>query len=727
LHAAVLDVDDLDLLDWERVVYPALRGREFLAHSSFSHWAAIQKQQIRARVVLSVSRPIEASEWPDVLDKLRLVLGIPRVKKAQGKGGLDTRGASQAYYVWSCPEGAEGSRWWDSHPGTTLDVDRLLSAHRRDLGAARATLGNLRALASKMSRSRNTDRQALGEALGNLASGAPFATEGDRDTTCFLLAGLLARHCPGASEAELCEVFRRSIKAMSGQPGALTQEQVADKVARQVADRAAGRDEIGDEIRQRWRVCLERSGRDEAYSEDELDEIAESAGLTREGLASAWVLQYGPGYFLRGLDRVWGPYQSSELPERAEIVLAAADTDGVQCQVFKAGSVKRKRPSDLVADHGRVLDRVVYSLSRQHSEIDIQGLGSTLYLASCPRRTLEPKRNEQIERWLALLGGASADFLLDWLATTTQLDEPAQALFLEGQPGAGKSMLVAGLSRIWTTGGHTAIDDALGRFNDELLKCPLVFGDERIPTNNRGIPEVDKLKAEISARTRRLEVKYQRVADMEGAIRIVLAANNRELLLLGADLTAHDVEALLARLIHIPVGAAAAAYLSGLEADTIRGWVEGDQIAAHVLWLAETRTVERGRFIVRQCPNPGLRSLATDTGLRGAVCHWLTLWLTAEQPGTNGLILCRDGKLWVSARGLHEAWDDYDVSVPRRPRLGKIADALKPLTEGREKARVGKSTVRFEILDIGPIADWADSKGFATREDVLARVHARSQ
>lgn len=728
LHAVVLDLDDLSGLDWQRVVLPALRGREYVAHTSYSHWRAVAQGDVRLRVVLSVSRPVEASEWPDVRERVRALLGVPNKDGKRGTGGADRVASTlaTAFYLWSWPPGGQASAWLHYERGAPLDVDTLLSTDRRELARPRAIVANLRTLAARMTRSRSAERKRLGDALGQLASGLPFAGEGERNQTAFVLAGILAREFQGASEAELREVFRQSIDAGLHEPGAVTHEQVADMVSRQCADRASVEHEA-DALRERWRECLLRSGRDEAYSEEELDEIAERSGLDRDGLRHAWVLQYGQGYYLRGERGYLGPYQAAELPERAEVVLAPADTDGVSCQELRAGRVARRKPSDLVAAHGRVLDSVVYSLSRQESAVVERDGRSVLYLAACPLRAVEGRHVPEVDAWLRLLGGSSADFLLDWIATITSLDEPAQALFLEGQPGAGKSLLAAGLARLWNVAGPTSIDDALGRFNDRLLRCPLVFGDERIPCE-RGMPRVDDLKREISDRSRRLEAKYQKVADMEGAVRFLLAANNREMLLLGADLTSHDVEALVARLIHVQVGREAADYLVAIDRDTLARWVEGDEIAAHALWLRDNRQVERGRFAVKSAPNDGLRSLTTDSGLRAAICHWLVLWLTTESPATTGFIRCRGGQLWVSARGLQLEWEKFpEVGTGRVPSLNRISEALVPLSRGREREKVGRSTTLFEVVDLGALCSWAERKGFATADEVRERVLEKSQ
>lgn len=722
LHALVLDLDDLDVLDWERVVSVALLGREYVTHTTYSHWLAAGRDQLRWRVILSLDRTVTVDEWRPLCERVGAELGIPRMDKRRGSGGLDLRPAATAYFLWSWPEGAREAAWFDYRPGSPLPVDEILARKKSD--AARPTVRALRAVAAKMARSRVAARKELGLSLQALASGTAFAAEGSRDDTAFRLAGVLAREFRGAPEQELCAVFNRSLEAMAAVPGAPTREQVTDKIARQCAQVS---EEItpSDELRARWRECLRRSGRSEAYSEEELDELAEDLGVDREGLSHSWILQHGPCFYLTTVTGILGPFQKSELPERAEIALAPADTDGVVCQALRAGRVIRQTAADLVAAHGRVLDKVVLSLSRAESALETREGRSVLYLATCPPRAIEARRDELVEKWLELLGGSAVEYLLDWLAAVPRLDLPAQALFLEGASGAGKSLLAQGVARLWSKTGPTSINDLLATHNDPILECPLVFANERIP-KDRGIPRLDDLKAEIDQMRRYVNPKYQKKVPLVGAVRVILAANNRELLLQRADLTPDDVEALDVRLIHVPVSSAATEFLEGQDAETITSWVEGDGIAAHVLWLAETRPLRAGRFAVRRAPNPGLRSLATDTGLRAAICHWVVLWLTRRQPGSSGLLRCRDGAIWISARGLHEHWADYDVSVPRVPTISRLSDALRPLSVGRGQATVDGTVVTFEVLDTAVVAGWAERRGFARAEDVRALIAERS-
>src|SRR5262249_49917367 len=145
--------------------------------------------------------------------------------------------------------------------------------------------------------------------------------------------------------------------------------------------------------------------------------------------------------------------------------------------------------------------------------------------AVAPLRKLEPQFDPVIDQWLTLLGGRRADVLKDWIAVVTRLDRGCAALYPTGEKRTGETMPATGLAHLWTTDGPCELGDALSRFNSQLTRCPLIFGDEHVPA---GIPTTHIRKL-IASFVHRVERKNLPVFNVKGAIRLILAANNRSL------------------------------------------------------------------------------------------------------------------------------------------------------------------------------------------------------
>jgi hypothetical protein len=129
------------------------------------------------------------------------------------------------------------------------------------------------------------------------------------------------------------------------------------------------------------------------------------------------------------------------------------------------------------------------------------------------------------------------------MAAATFLNEPCAVLYLEGAKGVGKTMLAAGLSRLWTLNGATDLEQALAAFNGSLCHCPLVFGDEHVPTDSRGRMRTAEIREFVQAHMRVLKRKFMHPQPMMGCVRVILAANNKNLIHTTESLTQHDVQA----------------------------------------------------------------------------------------------------------------------------------------------------------------------------------------
>ena len=67
---------------------------------------------------------------------------------------------------------------------------------------------------------------------------------------------------------------------------------------------------------------------------------------------------------------------------------------------------------------------------------------NTLFLGCCIPADVEPQQDDRVAEWLDALAGPKLDVLLDWLATAPNLRRPTAAIYLQGEPGTGKTMLL---------------------------------------------------------------------------------------------------------------------------------------------------------------------------------------------------------------------------------------------------------------------------------------------
>jgi hypothetical protein len=311
------------------------------------------------------------------------------------------------------------------------------------------------------------------------------------------------------------------------------------------------------------------------------------------------------------------------------------------------------------------------------------------------------------------------------VATVSRLDRQSCAVYIHGHKGIGKSLLPTGLARLWTTGGATELARVLEGFNSSLITCPLVFGDESIP-QRKGITA--ELRRFIGSTKRTLSRKFLPDAQLDGAVRVMLAANNDRLLDTGEELSAQDLDAIAERIYYLKVSKEPAEYLASLGGPpAVTPWINQDQIAEHSLWLRYNRKVNEGaRFLVEGNPSEFHQHLATGNGAAGLVCEWLARWLADPNPSTGGhLLQCGRGELWVNTEALAKAasWDRYVPSVPV-PTAARIGRALRALSLGTIAAQIGSQHVSFHRVEASLILSWVDRLQIGDSRQIRARVQA---
>jgi hypothetical protein len=366
------------------------------------------------------------------------------------------------------------------------------------------------------------------------------------------------------------------------------------------------------------------------------------------------------------------------------------------------GEPRKKTTKEILADYASVARSVVARLDLGYSYYDEDT--QTFYEACCPLRPLTSQFNADVDKWLTLLGGQKPNQLLNWVATVTRLDRQSSALYLQGPS--------QGLARLWHRGGPTELVRVLGEWSHDMARCPLIVADEQIPQSFKGQRTSAELRSLIGNSSRTLTRKFRDNADLVGAVRLILSANNADMLVFEETLSQADLEAVAGRFLHIQGSNSATTFLQSIDTT---GWVDDDIIAKHALWLRDNRTVVPGRrFLVEGSARDVSKQLATRGGVAGRVAEWLVRYLcetptsriAAKQssPQQSDLVRVGNGEYLVNTNAIVKFWEQYALSkaVPSTPQVGS---ALRNLST--DQVRRGKK--RYFKIDIEAIASWAES------------------
>lgn len=737
-------VIDLDGKTWDELnaIHEDLQGSglKYILYSTWSHLSPEKNGLCAARLCVPFSRPVTGVEWPRFWGVFNEMFGAAADEQCKD--------SSRLYFIPAAPASTKDDVIFEfSNEGDALDVDLLLgvpiSAANRPAPAKNRVVTNqdlIDELAS-LRKSRTERWTFLKEKLALGLAQDKLAKEGEQDSTLWRMAKDLVARIPNADPASLAKHFEPSIKAMAtsdydddwfeakiirAQEEAHEQV-VAKEVAAEVAVKSSIVEAFGD-------------GRDVPYTTAELESFATMLCIDKTRLRNFWIVQKDISYYLLFNGHFEGPHTQAEIEKAAQTFLAPASSAGVELSYpTKNGDLIIKDSKKLMRDYGTLVKEVRVDLVAQKSRYEVAT--RTLIEAPCPLRPLKPEYSQYIDKWLSFLGGNAISHLLDWLASATRLDSPCAAIYFDGVKGAGKSLFAEGIARLWTTAGSTSLDDALGSWNTTVMKCPLIFGDEVVPKDWRGNAKTGEIRAFIQARTRSLKRKYISDASFNGSIRLILAANNKDLLASTEPLTANDIEAIVDRVLYLKVEQEAADYLRGFSKEFRNTFVEGDGLAKHALWLRDNRIVTGDhRFIVEGDKGALHRGLTVNSGLRSAVCNVCIAYLLEPRKiephcgllvrkygkivvGADGKKTLVGGKLLVTARGLMTHWSSYTTNV-FAPAAGPLEKAISGLSEvGRKrlKTRDGK-WANYRVIDTENLIAWADDHGFADRETILAAL-----
>jgi hypothetical protein len=562
--------------------------------------------------------------------------------------------------------------------------------------------------------------------IDKVLAGESFAEPGERDEAMQRVCSTMA-WMPEARElaAEtIAEVMRPSLSVWANEednPKLKSLEEEMEKALEKIS-----RAQV-DQQDHRQRQFEDLAGLRAALRSKPIDE------MDNEFILRHAIIQFRSSYYVYNFDQQCyiGPKTKEELLTYAHQAWKNAP-DGLDLSYVSKGVDKQKSIPRILHEYAMCADKVIGQFCLDESYYDF--VRNRFFEAIAPIRSdLSPLFNKRIAHWLSLLAGKHLDKLLDWLAALPQLQFQCCALYLDGSPGSGKGMLANGASQIFRVGGPVPLEDVLGDFNADIFECPLLFLDEGVSWYRGNIST--QLRGLIGASSHNYKQKNLANRPVIGSIRLLIAANNDNVLAFGDDhMSANDLQAYVQRFLHIPVSDAASKWLQ--ENDTT-GWVDDGLIAQHILWLKENREIVHGkRFIVEGVSMDAMhRKLVTQGDLVGPMYEWIArfasnpkeLYKHAITKSEEPKAFIGEGKLLVNAQGMLDGWGVYMGKHSQPPKTTHLGRALSKMSEGSAKLGSRDNRVRYHQIRFDLVVGWAiDNQigdDFAMRQNYEATEH----
>lgn len=574
-------------------------------------------------------------------------------------------------------------------------------------------------------------------------AGKSFAERGERDAVlnrvCSSIA-FLPESVPYDADV-LAEILRPSLSAWAAEPGAdkTVEQELAKAVDKLTRAKAAYDDRKEDEARRLEPLAAAlRMGTRRAV--EEALESGEPAPAVPEVTAAVAVqhaiIQSKSSYWVWSFveQKYVGPRISSELSVTARDCWDNDDAPKALTlyRWTERGTKALKTVSDLMDEYGTAANQIEGRMALDASYYD--AVRKVFVEAVAPMRVIEPRYDEHIAAWLKELAGDQEEKLLDWIAAVPQLDRQCCALYLAGTSGAGKGLLASGLARLWHTGGATPLETVLGSYNQDMFECPLILLDEGL-SNQRNTSAAIRQVLGTNVHTAR--EKYVVNRRVQGAVRLLIAANNDNVLAFGEEnVSADDLEAYVGRFLHIRAQREAADWLVRNNPGNVltTKWVQEDLLAKHCLWLAFNRTIVPGkRFLVEGTGVSEMhRKLVMQGDGAGLVYEWVARFASDPKKLRQSYVTKKQsplgrvggGQLLVNSQGVIDNWAMYMGDDLRRPSTTKIGSTLAKLSEGVCKVGGRGKQLRFHSLRADLVIGWSDQNQVGDSEQISANLAA---
>jgi len=238
------------------------------------------------------------------------------------------------------------------------------------------------------------------------------------------------------------------------------------------------------------------------------------------------------------------------------------------------------------------------------------------------------------DQYLRLIGGDAYEKLLDWLACFTRIDQPLPALYLDGPSGCGKGLFIESCRHLTSRKMTADFSDAMSQFQDHYRDTFLVVVDEGASADSYHKDVVEVLRRMIGGSFSQINFKGIKGINLDGEWRLVMAANNANVLDIRKDLSQQDIEALTGRIFYHRISDSESGRLieyfdslGGRYGDEARGLpgTEAMQlpllIAQHAMWLVQNRQVTHGRrYLIDPPPSPWHESIRMNSSGGKELC-----------------------------------------------------------------------------------------------------------
>jgi len=308
-------------------------------------------------------------------------------------------------------------------------------------------------------------------------------------------------------------------------------------------------------------------------------------------------------------------------------------------------------------------------------------------LLPCHRRSeVQPRESKLVDGWLRVFAGEQYDRLVKWISAVPKTAQgPLSALYLEGPPGCGKSLLCKGLSALWDDAPVDYNRIASSEFTGELLTSPLLIADEgvNVPKYSNGTNNPSSLFRSFTANQDHVVRKmYQAPVGLKAYLRVIITDNGPDGLPFQQTLGRHGIEAITERVFWIGVKPEAAEYLlEQVGPERIRSeWVEGDELTAHFAWLGQQEVLPEGRFLVCGQRTEWHERFVSNQGLKPEMLDVIAaLVLFAMQANKQweapGIKLVEKG-IYFTRLEVEQRWSDLTGMNTRKRALRKTLNAL---------------------------------------------------
>jgi hypothetical protein len=198
------------------------------------------------RVIIALSRPVPAQEWPRFFSRASAKFG--------GKNDKACKDSARMFYLPSMPLGAEGYAWFDTEEGEPLDVDAVLAEREADSPETIRDRKELQLPSVEVQEafSEKAQRQ-LAKAVKTIAAikaGEP------RHPVINRLTFALGKLCPHFLDESIA--YGRLVEAVAKMADPLPPERADDEIRRALADGMKSPDNPMDD----WRGLLIRTGKE---------------------------------------------------------------------------------------------------------------------------------------------------------------------------------------------------------------------------------------------------------------------------------------------------------------------------------------------------------------------------------------------------------------------------------------------------------------------------------